>query len=554
VNQTLARGAAYVSQLGAAPDDDDETRLKRTILIGATLLITVAGFVWGLIYAAGGEPRSAVIPFGYTLLSVINLGVLARTGRIDVFRPIQILMTLLLPWLLMLALGGFVPGSAVILWAFLAPLGALMCWGTGRAVQWFGAYITLVAVSGALNPWLRHENNLAPWLNTLFFVFNTAAVSSVAFGLLYYFVGQKNLAVELAREKRDLEQANAEQERMLRQSERLATLGRLSAGVAHELNNPAAAVQRGAAQLANAIEQLEDARFRLGQLTHTDSQQAAVEELHHLALDGADRPVTLSALERSDREAALEESLHRSGVREAWDIAPTLVELGYERATIDDLAGRFAGPELEAALASLTGSTVAHRMLREIGDSAGRITEIVKALKTYTYMDQSPVQFLDVNEGLDNTLVMLRGKLKRGVDVERDYAFDLPPVQGNGGELNQVWTNIIDNAIDAMEGEGTLRIKTREHDGCVTVTITDDGPGIPAEVVAHIFDPFFTTKPLGEGTGLGLNISHNIVAQKHHGEITVESRPGATSFIVRLPVRQEPVPEAAGDGAPSAAE
>ena len=177
-----------------------------------------------------------------------------------------------------------------------------------------------------------------------------------------------------------------------------------------------------------------------------------------------------------------------------------------------------------------------YSILNEIGEGAGRMAEIVKALKTYTYLDQAPVQNVDVHEGLDNTLVMLRSKLKRGVVVLRDYDEDLPLIEAYGSELNQVWTNIIDNAIGAMNGEGEITLRTRAEGEYVVVEIEDNGPGIPEAIKGQIFDPFFTTKAPGEGTGLGLNISHNIIVQKHKGEISVDSRPGSTCFQVKLPL------------------
>jgi len=184
-----------------------------------------------------------------------------------------------------------------------------------------------------------------------------------------------------------------------------------------------------------------------------------------------------------------------------------------------------------------------YSLLSEISLGSGRIAEIVKALKTYTYMDQAPVQSVDLREGLENTLIVLHSKLKRGVTVIREYAEDLPVIEAYASELNQVWTNIIDNAIDAMGGEGTLVVRTRREDPWVVVEIEDSGPGIAEELQLKIFDPFFTTKGAGEGSGLGLNISRNLIVQKHHGQISVMSEPGKTCFEVRLPIDFKPAEE-----------
>lgn len=533
------RFVAPVSRIGVTSEDDEETRLQKAILLVTTLFIAVAGVIWGLLYVVADEPTAALIPLAYSLLSVVNLILLRRTLRFDVFRFAQILMTMLLPFLLMLVLGGFISGSAVILWALLAPLGALLCWRTDRAIQWFIAFIGLVVLSGFLTPYLPQANNLSDELITAFYVINVGAVSAIAFVILMYFVGQKNLAMRLMHEKRELERAYHDQELMLRQSEKLATLGKLSAGVAHELNNPAAAAQRGAAQLRGAISQLEQSQFRLGQLRFSEDDLRTLARLNQKAQVHAKQPTALDPLARSDREYDMESSLERVGLDNAWEYAPILVNMGYEPDNVTELADNFAPGQFPTIVGYLTSSYTTHNLLDEIGQGTTRITEIVKALKTYTYLDQAPVQFLDVHEGLDNTLVMLRGKLKQGIDVRRDYTADLPQVPGYGSELNQVWTNIIDNAIDAMDGQGSLCLRTRLEEPWVVVEITDDGPGIPDEVAAHVFDPFYTTKPPGEGTGLGLNISRNIVVQKHRGEVAVDSRPGQTRFTVKLPLEQE---------------
>jgi len=185
-----------------------------------------------------------------------------------------------------------------------------------------------------------------------------------------------------------------------------------------------------------------------------------------------------------------------------------------------------------------------HQLLYEIGQGSARISEIVRALKSYSYLGQAPVQWIDLHEGLDNTLVILRNKLKAGIEVHRDYAADMPSVHAFGSELNQVWTNLLDNAADAMDGKGTLTIRTRRQDPWAVVEIEDNGPGIPPALQSRIFDPFFTTKAPGKGTGLGLSTSYSIVTDKHHGRIDVESRPGMTRFTVRLPIGATADPQA----------
>ena len=340
-------------------------------------------------------------------------------------------------------------------------------------------------------------------------------------------------------ERKRAEEALRESETMLRQSEKMAVLGTLTAGVAHELNNPAAAVKSAAGQLEVAIAQFGRAQSRLSGLSMAATQQKALQRLIHQAREQATSPLELNALARSDRELKLETWLEEQGLSNARELAPTLANLNYDTAGLTTLADEFAPDQLSAVIGGLVATYVVHSVLTEIGQSAGRISEIVKALKSYSYLDQAPVQAVDVHEGLDNTLLVLAHKLKSGISVRKEYAPQLPKIQANGGELNQVWTNIIDNAADALEGQGEITIRTRQDGQQVVIEIEDDGPGIPAEIQSRIFEPFFTTKPPGLGTGLGLDISYNIVVHKHRGDIKVLSQPGRTCFQVWLPVNSE---------------
>jgi signal transduction histidine kinase len=322
--------------------------------------------------------------------------------------------------------------------------------------------------------------------------------------------------------------------------EKMASLGKLSAGMAHELNNPAAAAQRGAAQLQVTFPKWQSVQLRMGELTLNEKQTEKVMELDEIAKECARKPVELNALTRSDREAALERWLQERDIDTAGELVPSLVSLGNDQGDLEALAEAFTAPQFAVVIDWFSSKYVIYSLVAEIGLGTGRIVELVKALKTYTHMDQAPVQSVDVREGLDNTLIILHNKLKRGITVVREYAEDLPVIQAYASELNQVWTNIIDNAIDAMDGQGTLIVRARQEGRWVVVEIEDDGRGIPEENQSKIFDPFFTTKAPGEGTGLGLNISRNLVVQKHQGQMTVKSEPGRTCFAVRLPMDFNP--------------
>lgn len=324
-------------------------------------------------------------------------------------------------------------------------------------------------------------------------------------------------------------------ENVLRQSQKMAQLGTLVAGVAHELNNPAAAVRRGSDQMSEALRAFQAARARLDALTLTDTQAEIVGELEARAQARAGEMDDLDPLARSDREYELQSWLEGKGIEDAWLLAPVLVDLDYSSETLNQLADCFEPAMLPPVVDWLGRTYSVYSLMAEMGQGAERISAIVKALKSYSYLDQAPVQEVDVHRGLDDTLLILRSKLKGGITVKRDYAADLPRIQAYASELNQVWTNIIDNAIDAMEGQGQIIIRTRLEGRWLIVEIEDNGPGIPKEIQGRIFDPFFTTKPQGKGTGLGLDISYSIVVNKHRGDIRLFSEPGKTCFQVWLP-------------------
>lgn len=324
-------------------------------------------------------------------------------------------------------------------------------------------------------------------------------------------------------------------EALVHHNEKMAQLGRLTAGIAHELNNPAATVLRGVGQLQMLLDNSEQARVALDRLSLTAGQQARVAALARQVQEVAARPLALNVLTRSDREEELETWLEDHAIPDAWELASILVNLGLEPAHLAELAEVFPPEQLSVLIRWLGATYTARSLLNEIAQGAGRIAETVQALKSYVYLDRAPVQNVDIHAGLDDTLIILRSKLEPDVVVYKVYASHLPQITAYGSELNQVWTNIIDNAADALPGRGEIIIRTRQEGAEVVVEIEDNGPGIPPANLPKIFDPFFTTKPPGKGAGLGLNISYNIV-QKHHGQITVASEPGQTVFQVRLPV------------------
>ena len=326
-------------------------------------------------------------------------------------------------------------------------------------------------------------------------------------------------------------------ESLLHQQEKMAALGTMSAGLAHELNNPAAAAQRSASQLRDSqsrwltlTHQLESAAIQSGQ---TEWLEDFIQETTRRF----GSPTRLDALQRIDLVEHLQTWLEANGAESPWDLAPAMVNFGWETEALEKLKNTLSPSLFALALQWLGMCCLMMGLLSEVLQTTERISQIVHAVKSYTYLNQAPLLEVDVHEGLENTLMILQHKLKKGVAIKREYAQDLSRIEAYASELNQVWTNVIDNAVDAMKDKGEIKIKTYKEDQRVIVEIADNGPGIPQDIQSRIFEPFFTTKAPGHGTGLGLHISHDIIANRHHGQLTVESNPGETKFKVTLPIR-----------------
>jgi signal transduction histidine kinase len=325
------------------------------------------------------------------------------------------------------------------------------------------------------------------------------------------------------------------------QRERLLALGSLSAGLTHELNNPAAAAMRAVGGLRERAAALRDGMAGIAAAPHDGAVLAALLRLQSQLASQVTRPPELTPLQASDREDELSDWLGEHGVADGWDLAPSFVQAGIgpawltaAAAAIKEAAGSDA--DLSEALRWLGNTAETELLLTDVADAVNRISALVGAAKQYSQLDRAPYQVSDVHELLESTLVMLAGKIGSGVSVVRDYDRDMPLVPCYPAELNQVWTNLIDNAVAAMAGSGTLTITTSADDGNAVIEIADTGPGIPAENLERIFEPFFTTKPVGQGTGLGLDICWRIVVTRHHGDLSVRSQPGDTRFTISLPL------------------
>jgi signal transduction histidine kinase len=326
------------------------------------------------------------------------------------------------------------------------------------------------------------------------------------------------------------EATRAEQQR-----EKLMALGKLSAGLAHEMNNPASALRRGAAHLRERLQALPRLTVNLAGCNLSPAEFSSLAAAHARATARDAEPERLSPIEASAREEEAGEWLEARGVEEPWVLAETFVAAGLGVDALEELAGLLPEKSMRDAMAWLGSGLAADRLLREIEDASRRVSELVASVKSYSRMDETSARTeVDVHEGLESTLIMLGHKVReRNVRIERDYEPGLPRPVANAGELNQVWTNLIDNALDAASARVWLR--TTHRDGDVIVEVHDDGPGVPPEIQPRIWEPFFTTKDVGAGTGLGLDIARRIVVRQHGGQISMQSRPGDTCFQVRLP-------------------
>jgi signal transduction histidine kinase len=320
------------------------------------------------------------------------------------------------------------------------------------------------------------------------------------------------------------------------QRERLLALGSLSAGLTHELNNPAAAAVRATASLRERVAGM---RHKLALIAKGPYDRATLHTLIRLQEESVERLAkapTLTPLEASDREDDLGDWFDAHSIGGGWELAPTFVQAGLDVAWLDQVAGTVDTSTLEGAIRWLNYTVETEMLMNEIEDATERISTLVGAARQYSQMDRAPYRVIDVHELLDSTLLMLSRKIGDRITVVKDYDRSLPSVPAYAAELNQVWTNLIDNAVAAMQGEGTLTVRTARDNDFLLVEICDTGPGVPEDIRERIFEPFFTTKPVGDGTGLGLDISWRIVVNKHHGDLRVESVPGDTRFQVRLPL------------------
>lgn len=517
------------------PKDNKQIRLEKfaAFLVAGSCIL--AGSIWTLMYyAIFGWGMITLLPVCFIVL--VGGGMIISHFNRNHYYLIysQIICIIYIPSIIQWSIGGVFDSGFVLAWAFVGPICALMFFSVRQSIPWFLLYLINLAITVIFNDFFTSNGQgISENIKLLFYIMNLGFASTVVFIFSSYYV---NAAVKEQKKVNNLLKSNLQQEIILRENEKLTTLGKLSAGVAHELNNPAASTQRSSEQLQNVIMKLGKIELILQKLNLSAQQLESLEAHTQLIERQARERFELNPLNRSDQESEIETWLVEQGVENAWELAPMLVNIGYNCQKLSDLAQNFSSQEFPTIVDLLCNKYTSHNLLKEIGQSSGKITEIVKALKSYVYLDQAPVQSVDIHEGLNDTLVMLNSQFKDGIKVRKEYDNNLPHIEAYGRELNQVWTHIIDNALSAMGEEGEILLKTYRQDVWVVIEINDTGPGIPEGIQRKIFDPFFTTKPPGEGTGLGLNVSYHIIVNKHKGQLSVESKPGETCFKVKLPL------------------
>jgi len=516
-------------------NDSEQVRVEKVSIFLVASICTLAGIIWtGLYYVVFGLIFTTFLPAIFTLIVGSSLVISHKTKNHHYTIYPQIISIMYVTALIQWSIGDVFASGFVLAWAILGPICALMFYNTKQSVFWFLLYLINLVITLVFNDYFKaHGIGVEDETRKLFFFMNLSFSGLAVFGFTSFYVSS---AINERARVQTLLDANLEQEILLRQSDKLATLGKLSAGVAHELNNPAAAVQRGIWQLRNEVLALEKTQYELGIMQPTPIQMESIASCEVIIKERSKEPLELDSLLRSDQENEIQTWLEEKGIDKAWELAPALVNISYNCPRLDELTAIFSSEQLPKVVTLLCSKYNSYNLLEEIGHGAVRITEIVKSLKSYSYLDQGPLQSVDIHEGIDNTLVMLRSKLKNGIMIKRNYASNAPRIEAYGSELNQVWTNIIDNATAAMNGKGTIEIETQFNENRVLVVIKDNGPGISKEIQNQLFNPFFTTKAPGEGTGLGLSISYNIIVKKHQGKMSVQSKNNETCFIIEIPL------------------
>lgn len=516
-----------LSAIGDLPSDSDQEKEKHQFMIYMGLMMTCGGIMWGAITLGFGYFMAGSIPLGYGVITGINFFLFAKTKNFIHARFVQVLISLLLPFFFQWSLGGFFSSGSMMLWAVLAILGSLAFYEVKASRIWIVLFVILTLFSWYIDSFLKPFQIDAPaHISQLFLVLNIVVISIGIYFLVVFFITIRDKAhVLLAAQHNQLVQSQAQ----LLQSEKMAALGQLIAGVAHEVNTPLGAIRA-------SVEIIEDASGLFAKTypgvieTLTPEKKILFFEL----LEDTLQPRSpLSTKEERSLRKEFHWKLEAEEIEEADEIADILTDIGITDFATEHLP-LLRDKNVRNILELIYNQTEQFKNSRNIKVAVEKASKIVFALKNYARFDASGDK-VEVNlyENIETVLILYQNQIKRGIELKRKYD-EVPPIKCFPDELNQVWTNIIYNGIQAMNNRGILEIELTKEGNNAVVRITDSGTGIPEEIKEKIFDPFFTTKPAGEGSGLGLDIVKNII-EKHHGEILVESQPGKTVFTIKLP-------------------
>jgi signal transduction histidine kinase len=515
--------------IGYMPGDSPAEKQKKEFLVYMGLIMSGGGIVWGSLSLFFGLYWQSSIPFGYTLLTIPNFTYLYYSKNCRVVRFNQMVMSILLPFLFQWSLGGFVASGAIMMWATLSLVASLSFQSTKTTIWWLVLFLALNVFSALIEPYVNAKYNIGLpifWTGIFFFI-NISIAVAVIFSLVVYFINVRDKAnSELEEKHRALKKSQGQ----LIQSEKLAVLGQLIAGVAHEVNTPLGAIQASVGIISEATKYL---TYEFPSLLENLSQEEK-KFFFELVTRSAAKEQMLSAKEERQRKRELIETLEAYDINDAESIADTLVDIGIYN-NIESFIPLLKSEKSELILNAVYNLSEQNKNSFNIKTAVERASKVVFALKNYSYRNNAEVKVrANLVHGLETVLTIYHNQIKKGVTVNKSVT-PVPDILCYPDELNQVWTNIIHNAIQAMDGKGTLDIEVKKKADKIAVSITDSGKGIPPEIKDRIFEPFFTTKPAGEGTGLGLDIVSQIIT-KHDGEIIVQSNPGKTTFEIIIPI------------------
>jgi len=515
-----------LKKLGILEQDSDDLKVQKQFLVYQAVLMSFGGLIWGTLCLIFGYEWQSIIPFGYIILSIANIWYFSRAKKFEFAKAFQTGISLMLPFIFQWVLGGFIASGVCMLWSLLALAASLTYQNVRITGIWLMAYIGLTVISGIYDShfieWI--SPNVPLQISILFMVINITVISAMVFLLVNFIVRRKNKALN------DLQQAQA----VLIQSERMAVLGQLVAGVAHEINTPLGAIKSSAEETSHVHDVLiESTPEVLRSMT-----EGELEAMRALLARSQVQFETLSTREERIMRKKLASQLEEFGLNNSNYYARSLINVGVIE--IDDhIKTLLLSENSELVLESITKFASQKRNTENIVLAVEKASRIVKALKNYAHGGpQGELSDCDVRSSVDTVLTIYRNKLKHGIEVVRKYD-DVPNIPAFVDQLNQVWTNLIHNALQAMSNSGTLTIEISQKMNRIYVCISDTGIGMSEEIKARIFEPFYTTKHLGEGTGLGLDIVRQIVS-KHNGSIEVQTTPGiGSTFCVILPMTHD---------------